>query len=188
MEIITRSFTTAHGEPASTWHVRHQDGEDLITAGQITRTDNGYVVDRNMGRRYTYRTAARAAQAMREHIADKWPDELSATAAKELPAYDAAILAAADSALDQLRQSPEMAEMVALLTDIQRRTESTGTWSTPLGRAIEYALGHLRLAMQAPDMKEEPAPTTGPMLKLTPDILKRAAAAQPMPENHYESE
>jgi hypothetical protein len=187
MEIITRSFTTVHGEPASTWHVRHHEDSDLITAGQITRTDAGYVVDRKEGRRYTYRTAARAAQAMREHIAEKWPDELSATAAKELPAYDAAILAAANSALDQMRQSPEMAEMVQLLEDIQRRTESTGTWSTPLGRAIEYALGHLRLAMQAPDMKDEPAPTTGPMLKLTPDILKAAAKPQPLPEDHYQT-
>lgn len=152
MEIITRTFTTVHGEPASTWQVRMDDNADLITAGQITRTDNGYAVDRVNGRRYTYRTAARAAQAMREHIAQQWPDELTTTAATELPAYDATILAAADSALDQLRKSPEMRAMVELLTDIQHRTESTGTWSTPLGRAVEYALGHLRLAMEAPGM------------------------------------
>lgn len=152
MEIITRSFTTVHGEPASIWQVRHGDDTELINAGQITRTDAGYVVERTNGRRYTYRTAARAAQAMREHIAEKWPDELTTTAAKELPQYDATILAAADSALDQLRRSPEMASMVELLQDIHYRTESTGTWQTPLGRAIEYALGHLRLAMEAPDL------------------------------------
>lgn len=124
MEIITRSFTTVHGEPASTWHVRHHEDSELITAGQITRTDNGYVVDRHMGRRYTYRTAARAAQAMREHIAERWPDELSATAAKESPAHEVMALAKAESALDQLRKSPEMAAMVQTLMDIQRRTES----------------------------------------------------------------
>lgn len=171
MEIITRSFTTVHGEPASTWHVRHNDEAELITAGQITRTDAGYVVDRNMGRRYTYRTAARAAQAMREHIADKWPDELSATAAKEVPAYDTAVLAAADSALEQMRRSPEMAQMVQLLTDIQHRTESTGTWTTPQGRAIEYALGHLRLALEAPEF----ARTDTGSLKVVPAPVEDTA-------------
>lgn len=164
MEIITRSFTTVHGEPASIWQVRHDENAELITAGQITRTDAGYVVERHGGRRYTYRNAARAAQAMREHIAEKWPDELTTTAAEELPEYEATILAAADSALDQLRKSPELASIVTLLTDIQHRTESTGTWQTPLGRAVEYALGHLRLALEAPELARrtpEPPPTTG---------------------------
>lgn len=169
MEIITRSFTTVHGEPASTWQVRHSEGAELITAGQITRTDSGYVVERTNGRRYTYRTAARAAQAMREHIAQKWPDELTSTAAKELPAYEATILAAADTALDQLRTSPELAAMVALLTDIQHRTESTGTWSTPLGRAVEYALGHLRLAMEAPELAKDTGPL--PVVPMTEPMI-----------------
>lgn len=149
MEIITRSFTTVHGEPASIWQVR-QSGEEMFTAGQITRTDTGYVVERTNGRRYTYRSAARAAQAMREHIAEHWPDELTTSSAPMEPDYEAAILAAADSALDQLRNSQEMTSLVEMLTDVQHRTESTGTWSTPVGRAVEYALGHLRLALEAP--------------------------------------
>lgn len=178
MEIITRSFTTVHGEPASTWHVRTHDGAELITAGQITRTDTGYMVDRNQGRRYTYRTAARAAQAMREHIAEKWPDELSATAANEVPAYEATILAAAESALDQLRNSEEMARMMEVLTDIQHRTESSGTWSTPLGRAIEYALGHIRLAMEAPGMVDEVrARSMNPMDKPSEKMADAMASA-----------
>lgn len=164
MEIITRSFTTVHGEPASIWQVRYDDTTEPITAGQITRTDAGYVVERTGGRRYTYRNAARAAQAMREHIAEKWPDELTTTAAKELPDYEASILAAANAALDQLRTSPELASIVSVLTDIQRDTESTGTWQTPLGRAVEYALGHLRLALEAPELAQRPA--TGQIPKI----------------------
>jgi len=159
MEIITRSFTTVHGEPASLWQIR-LTGDDVLNAGQITHTDAGYVVERTGGRRYTYRSAARAAQAMREHIAERWPDELTAASPKEngtLPAVaplnpeaENDALAAADSALAALRESPEVGSIVELLTNVQHRTEQTGTWTTPLGRAVEYALGHLRLALEAP--------------------------------------
>lgn len=152
MEIITRTFTTVQGEPASAWQVRLGDGDEAINAGQVTRTDAGYVVERAGGRRYTYRTAARAAQAMREHIADKWPDELSNT-----PHVDpeTETLAAAESVLDLLKDSHEVSVLVEMLADVQRRTESTGTWSTPLGRAVESALGHLRLALEAPGMAKK---------------------------------
>jgi hypothetical protein len=152
MEIITRSLTTVHGEPASIWEVR-LPGEELVTAGQITRTDAGYVVERTGGRRYTYRNAARAAQAMREHIAEKWPDELTSNANATAPQPDEkSTLADANAVLDLLRGSTELSALVESLTDIQRRTESTGTWTTPLGRAVEYALGHLRLALEAPQL------------------------------------
>lgn len=158
MEIITRSFTTVHGEPASLWQIR-LTGDDVLNAGQITHTDAGYVVERTGGRRYTYKSAARAAQAMRDHIAERWPDELTAQSPKEngtLPAVAAVVdeqgdaLAAADSALAALRESAEVGSLVELLTNIQRRTELTGTWQSPLGRAVEYAVGHLRLALEAP--------------------------------------
>lgn len=158
MEIITRSFTTVHGEPASLWQIR-LTGDDVLNAGQITHTDAGYVVERTGGRRYTYKSAARAAQAMREHIAERWPDELTASSPKAngepapaapAPDEEAEALAAADAALEALRQSREVASMVELLDTIHVRTESTGTWQTPLGRAVEYALGHLRLALEAP--------------------------------------
>jgi len=162
MEIITRSFTTVHGEPASLWQIR-LTGDDVLNAGQITHTDAGYVVERTGGRRYTYKSAARAAQAMREHIADRWPDELTAASPKEngtLPVLapapvvdeEAQALAAADAALAELRESQEMASMVEMLTSVAHRTEQTGTWTTPLGRAVEYALGHLRLALEAPQL------------------------------------
>jgi hypothetical protein len=168
MEIITRSFTTVHGEPASLWQIR-LTGDDVLNAGQITHTDAGYVVERTGGRRYTYKSAARAAQAMREHIADRWPDELTAASPKENgtlptlapePAVDegADALAAADAALAALRESGEVTAMVEMLTSIQHRTEQTGTWTTPLGRAVEYALGHLRLALEAPELAH-PAPS-----------------------------
>lgn len=159
MEIITRSFTTVHGEPASLWQIR-LTGDDVLNAGQITHTDAGYVVERTGGRRYTYRSAARAAQAMREHIAERWPDELTAASPKEngsapAPATvdeAAEALADADAALDALRESPELSSMIEMLTSVQHRTESTGTWTSPLGRAVEYALGHLRLALEAPQL------------------------------------
>jgi hypothetical protein len=151
MEIITRTFTTVQGEPASAWQVRLTNDDEVINAGQVTRTDAGYVVDRAGGRRYTYRTAARAAQAMREHIAEKWPDELS-----EQPAHDpeTEAVAAAESVLELLADSHEISALVEMLADVQRRTEATGTWSTPAGRAVEYALGHLRLALEAPGMSK----------------------------------
>ena len=157
MEIITRSFTTVHGEPASLWQIR-LTGDDVLNAGQITHTAAGYVVERTGGRRDTYRSAARAAQAMRDHIADRWPDELTASSPKEngtvaaVPTRtdEAEALADADAALDALRESREVASMVEMLTSVYHRTEATGTWQSPLGRAIEYALGHLRLALEAP--------------------------------------
>jgi hypothetical protein len=166
MEIITRSFTTVHGEPASLWQIR-LTGDDVLNAGQITHTDAGYVVERTGGRRYTYRSAARAAQAMREHIADRWPDELTAASPKEngtvaaaVPAPDesANVLAEADTALAALLESHEVSTLVEMLTEVQHRTESTGTWSTPLGRAVEYALGHLRLALEAPALARPAGP------------------------------
>lgn len=54
-------------------------------------------------------------------------------------------------ALKALRDSAEVAELLARFEGLQRENEASDAWDTPAGRKVEAVTSYLRMALEAAD-------------------------------------
>lgn len=54
-------------------------------------------------------------------------------------------------ALKALRDSAEVADLLARLTRLQRENDAADAWDNPVARKVEAAMGYLQMALEAAD-------------------------------------